>query len=74
MLHLFRFDQAAAAVPPCGNQLGHKYRHGTWKCVMCKALLDFCVQFDLDHDDDCPGRTEPADESVVLAADSAVTA
>jgi hypothetical protein len=67
MLHMFRFDQTAVAVPPRGNPLGRKYRHGAWTCVMCRALLTFCVQFDLDHADDCPGSVIPAAQIAVTA-------
>ena len=48
------------AVPPRGNPLGSKYKLGAWMCVMCKALLEHLVHWNLDHGDDCPGRVSPA--------------
>lgn len=48
------------AVPPRGNPLGAKYKLGAWTCVMCKALLEHVVHWDLDHADNCPGLVSPA--------------
>ncbi len=60
VLHLFRWDKSAVAVPPGGNPFGQKYRVGAWICVMCQVLLELAVRFNADHGDDCPGRIEPA--------------
>ena len=59
-LHVFAWDASAVAVPPMGNPMGSKYKLGAWMCVMCRALLEHLVHWDLDHGDDCPGRVEPA--------------
>ena len=56
MLHLFRWDREAVAVPARSNPCGARYKLGAWKCVMCKILLDFAVTWDPDHYDDCPGN------------------
>ena len=48
------------AVPPRGNPLGARYKLGAWTCVMCKALLEYVVHWDLDHGGDCPGLVSPA--------------
>lgn len=54
MLHVFRWDRSAVAVPARGNLA--KYKLGAWECVMCQILLDFAVTWNLDHYDDCPGN------------------
>ena len=61
MLHLFEFESDAIWVPPEGNPLGQKYLKGAWRCVMCRADLDFGARFGLDHGDDCPGLVRSAD-------------
>jgi hypothetical protein len=60
VLHVFRFDRTAVDVPAEGQRLGDKYRLGAWCCVECKALMSFCIRFDADHGDDCPGLIEAA--------------
>jgi hypothetical protein len=60
VLHVFRFDLTAIAVPAEGQRLGTRYKRGAWTCVMCRALLAFVVRFDQDHGDDCPGWVEKA--------------
>lgn len=59
MIHVFRWDRTAIAVPREGRSLDRKFRKGgAWMCVMCRILLDFAVAYDLDHYDDCPGGVE----------------
>ena len=59
MIHLFRWNPAAIAVPPDGQKAAEKYRRGTHECALCRALTGFIVKYELDHAGDCPGLVTP---------------
>ena len=64
MVHLFRWDAGAVAVPPRGNRVGEKYRMGASKCAMCGALESFVT--DWADCSSCPGFVEPVPPWAVL--------
>ena len=66
MVHLFRWDTGAVAVPSLGNRVGEKYRLGASVCVMCAALESFVT--DWADCGSCPGRVEPVPPWAVLGA------
>jgi hypothetical protein len=61
MIHLFRWEPSAVAVPPRGNPLGSKYRMGTWQCVTCRVSYGFAEEWGMDSEgnNECPGAVAP---------------
>lgn len=57
---MFRWDPYTVAVPPYPRPFGQKLRRGAYVCVMCRQLLTWVVEGDLDHAGDCPGQVTPA--------------